>query len=115
MTGQSLTHFLRFEQKLRTFEVFLSTVELTYLDDGKQYCKTSIPLKQNKDDEPLWLNCMISSSYPDLMDEFGEKCKKGSLVSLEGELKESESKDGKRYVNFYIHRFTLLRSPTEKV
>lgn len=113
MTGQALTHFLKFEQKLKYFEGYLSTVELTYKDDGSLYCKTSIPLKQNKDDEPLWLNCRIFDAK--LVEEFGEKCKKGSRVGVWGFLKETEDRDGKNYINFYIKSFTLLKEPTEKV
>lgn len=66
-----------------------------------------MPLKQNKDDDPIWLNCCIFDQT--LAEDFVQHCKKGAKVLVEGVLKESTSNDGKTYINFYIKKYTLLR------
>ena len=112
MTEPSLTHYLKFEQKLRYFEGFISSVECISKDDGAFYCKFSVPLKQTKDDEPLWLNCRVFEQA--LAYNFSENCKKGAKVGLWGVLKDTQDSDGKKYINFYVKGYTLLREPTEK-
>lgn len=44
----AITHYLKFEKKLKYFEGYLSSVECISKDDGTFYVKTSIPLKQKK-------------------------------------------------------------------
>ena len=113
MAEQSVTHFYKFEKKLKYFEGYLSFVETIYKDDASMYCKTAIALKQNKDDEPLWLNCRVFE--PALAHKFSEECRKGAKVGLEGEFYESADVDGKKYINFNVKNYALLKEPTEKV
>ena len=112
MAEQQVTHFLKFEQKLKYFEGYISTVECITKDDGALYCKTAIPLKQNKDDEPLWLNCCIFDQA--LAEDFVDHCRKGTRVIVGGFLKESTSNDGKTYINFYVKNYTLLREASNR-
>lgn len=108
----AITHYLKFEKKLKYFEGYLSSVECISKDDGAFYVKTSIPLKQKKDDEPLWLNVRIFDAA--MAYEFSEKCKKGSFVGFLGILAEVEDAEGKEYTNFYPKMFQLLREPVAK-
>ena len=111
MTEPTLTHFLKFEHKLRYFEGYITSVECITKDDNF-YCKFSIPLKQTKDDEPLWLNCRIFE--PTLAYKFADECKKGAKVGLQGILKDTQDSDGKKYINFYVKSYSLLKEPIEK-
>ena len=112
MAEQSITHFLKFEQELKYFEGFLSTVECIIKDNGDLYCKTSIPLKQDKDDEALWLNIKIFDQA--LARDFVDNCRKGAFVGVFGVLKETKDYDGNTYINFYVKSYTLLREPVKK-
>ena len=112
MAEQQATDFLKFEQKLKYFEGYISTVECITKDDGTLYCKTAIPLKQNKDDEPLWLNCCIFDQA--LAEHFVDHCRKGVRVIVGGFLKESTSNEGKTYINFHVKNYTLLREAVNR-
>lgn len=104
-------NLLKFAQKLVTFEGWISSVEFVVKDDGSCYSKFSVPFKQNKDDEPEWMNCYIYSSL--LADRFSTDCKKGSRVWLQGIFKETE-RDGKKYLNFIVKNYSLLENPKQK-
>jgi single-strand DNA-binding protein len=79
----------QFEIKLQAFMGRLSKdPELRYMETGKVLCKFAIPLKLNKDDEAVWLNCESWNS--NLSELIGEKYKKGDLVTVLGTVKEKE-------------------------
>ena len=109
--AESMTAYFKFEQKYRYFEGYCNSVESIAKDDGAFYCKTSIPLKHNKDDNPLWLNIRVFE--PALAWEFSTKVKKGSYVSVWGHLKEVEDSEGRSFINFYVKGFQLLREPSK--
>ena len=102
---------IEFSQKLRCFEGYISGIELTTRDDGTLYCKFSIPLKRQKEDNPVWLNCYIYGSA--LADAFTKDCSKGARVWVQGMLKKTE-KEGGEYINFIVKDYRLIEYPKPK-
>lgn len=104
--------FLKHELKLRYFEGWVSSIEMTTKDDGTCYVSFSIPLKVNKDDEPDWLNCRVYGT--DLALNFFDKCQKGSKVGIWGLFKLGTSQEGKEYCNFVVKNFIKFEQRTAK-
>lgn len=109
--NEKMNKILSHEQKLRTFEGFISAIDTVIKDDGTVYSKFSIPLKREKDDEPDWLNCYIYGTA--LVDDFTSVCKKGSRVVVQGILRQTE-KEGQKYVNFFVKNYKLIDHPKPK-
>lgn len=109
--NEKLNTILSYEQRLRTFEGYVSGIETTAKDDGTVYCKFSIPLKKEKEDDPTWLNCYVYGNA--LVDDFASTIKKGSRVWIQGLLKQTE-KEGQKYVNFYVKNYKQIDYPKPK-
>ena len=89
-----MKEFEQFEEKV--FSGFISEPEIKYLDSGASVTKFSIPLKKQKDDEPVWLNCEIWNK-----DTFAEEHKKGDFVTVIGRLTKEEYQE-KIYTKFKV-------------
>lgn len=89
--------FNEFELRLKWFSGYMSEPNITYFEKGS--CKTSfsIPLKKQKDDEAVWLNCLAWGSLAEKIAEF----KKGTLVTVGGYFTEREYND-KKYLDFNV-------------
>ena len=89
--------FEQFEKKLKTFTGFMSEPQIKYFDSGAIKTTFSIPLKKNKEDKPIYLNCLCWGKMAEKVAEY----EKGFLVSVQGYFEENE-KDGKKYLNFVV-------------
>ena len=87
--GANVAKYYKSEVKSKEFIGWVSSSELITKDDGVQWANFSIPLKQNKDDEPEWLNCKIYDQK--LVDEFFDKVSKGSKIKVKGLFKTGET------------------------
>lgn len=89
--------FEKFEQNLKWFSGYITEPTITYTDSGK--CKTSfsIPLKEKKEDDVLWLNAVVWGSLAEKVSEY----KKGTLVLVGGNFSEREYKE-KKYLDFNV-------------
>ena len=87
--------FSKFENKI--FNGFISAPEINYFESGNAKTKFSIPLKSNKDDEPVWLNCEAWGTIAERIAEL----KKGSNVTVIGFFKTETYKD-KEYTKFNV-------------
>lgn len=91
--------FEQFEVKTKTFTGFISKdPEMKYLDSGSCVIKFSLPLKKNKDDEAVWLNC---ESWGKKAEEIAEKYKKGDSIAVTGYFKTTEY-NNKKYLAFNV-------------
>ena len=87
--------FEKFEQKI--FSGYLSSdVECKYNNNGLCTSKFTIPLKENKDDEPVWLNCIV---FGELAENIAEKFNKGSKITVIGRFKVN-TYNNKEYLSF---------------
>jgi len=104
--------YLKHEQRLRYFEGWVSSNEMTKKDDGTCYVSFSIPLKQNKDDEPDWLNCRIYGT--EFAVRFFNDCPKGTKIGIWGLFNIKEGQDGKTYCNFIVKNYVLYEKRQPK-
>lgn len=81
--------FEQFKQNLDIFGGYITQPELRFFESGKCKCTFAIPLKKNKEDEAIFLNC---ECWGKLAEKVGE-LKKGDEVLVFGYLKENEYKD----------------------
>lgn len=90
--------FNEFELKLKWFSGYISEPNIQYFEKGS--CKTtfSIPLKKQKDDEPVWVNCFTWNKNAE---EISDKYKKGDFITIGGFFKEREY-NGKKYIDFEV-------------
>lgn len=89
--------FSAFEKQLKTFTGFMSESQIKYFESGAIKTTFSIPLKKNKEDKPIYLNCLCWGKMAERVALY----EKGSLVSVQGYFEENE-KDGKKYLNFVV-------------
>ena len=82
--------------ELKAFTGNITEPKIDYTDTGKSKTTFAIPLKKKKEDEAIWLNCVLWND-----ENFAEKCKKGDSVILYGTFTENEYK-GKVYTNFIV-------------
>lgn len=108
----SITSYYKFEQELKFFEGWVAGFEVTTRDNGSYFCKFSIPLKAEPDDEPLWLSCRIFDMA--LCDRFTEQCRKGSKVLVGGVFTTSTSAEGTEYINFTVKTFEFYGQAKQK-
>ena len=92
-----MKEFEQFEEKV--FSGFISDPEIKYLDSGSNVTKFAIPLKKNKDDEPIWLNCELWNK-----DTFAEEHRKGDFVTVTGSFKQ-ETYQEKTYTKFKVSSY----------
>ena len=78
--------FKQFEQNLQVFNGFITQPDVKYFENGKCKCTFAIPLKKNKEDEAIWLNCECWGKNAEKVGEL----KKGDEVLVFGYLKEIE-------------------------
>ena len=104
--------FLKYEQKLRYFEGWVSSVEKITKDDGSCYVNFSIPLKMHKDDAPDWLNCRVYGT--NLALRFFNECQKGTKVGIWGLFKLGQTQEGKSYCNFLVKNYYNLEKRQPK-
>lgn len=90
--------FKDFEKNLKTFNGYMGEPKLRYFDNGGCVCDFSIPLKNKKDDTPVWLNC---KTYNQLAEKIGEYAK-GTNITVQGYFKIETGKDNKEYTNFIV-------------
>lgn len=91
--------FEKFEQNYKCFSGFISDKpSINYSESGKIKTKFSIPLKKNKDDEPVWLNCEV---WGKLAEKVADGFDKGDEIVVYGYFKETEY-NGKTYLNFVV-------------
>lgn len=81
--------FNEFKLNLDVFGGFITAPDIKYFESGKAKCTFAIPLKKDKDNKPLWLNC---ECWGKLAEKVGELAK-GTEVLVFGYLKENEYKD----------------------
>lgn len=107
-----INKFKAFQQNLTQFIGTITEVTFCAKQTGTIYCTFGIPLKKKKEDDPLWLNCIV---FGDLAGEFESDCSKGTRVLVGGHLKETV-KDGHTYVNFTVQIYEKLSTyvPTEQ-
>lgn len=92
--------FKDFEKNYKTFTGWLmKDPEIKYFETSKVCCKFIIPLKKNKDDEPIYLNC--ETWNPILSETIAERYLKGAEITVMGYFIESEY-NGKKYVKFNV-------------
>lgn len=99
----NLEKFEQFEQNLKIFSGYVTEPELRYTEAGKCICTFGIPLRKNKEDDAIWLNCQV---WDKKAEKIGEKLKKGDEVLVFGYFKESQYKDkegnNKTKLNFIV-------------
>lgn len=108
----SITSFYKYETELKFYEGFIYGVEVTTKENGNVYCKFSIPLKKEKEEEAKWLNCLIFDDA--LCVKFTNQCKRGSKVLVGGYFRLTEAADGNEYVNFVVKTYTYLKDAKPK-
>ena len=86
-----MTAFEQFKEKLDVFCGYITEPEFRYTQNGKCVCTFAIPLKKNKNDEPLFLNCEAWNSVSERIEIL--RLKKGDKVLVFGDLKEVEYTD----------------------
>lgn len=79
----------QFKLNLDIFGGYITQPELRFFESGKCKCTFAIPLKKNKDDEAIFLNCECWGKLAEKVGEF----KKGDEVLAFGNLKEDTYKD----------------------
>lgn len=95
----TLEELQQFKQDYLFFNGFLSAdPDIKYFESGSCKVTFSIPLKNNKEDNTVWLNC---ECWGKKAEEIGEKYKKGDEITVGGFLKETEYKE-KKYVNLKV-------------
>lgn len=75
-----------FKLNLDIFGGFITAPDIRYFESGKSKCTFAIPLKKDKDSNPIWLNC---ECWGKLAEKVGE-LEKGTEVLVFGYLKEVE-------------------------
>lgn len=82
-----------FKLNLDVFGGFITAPDVRYFENGKVKTTFAIPLKKDKDREPLWLNC---ECWGKLAEKVGE-LEKGTEILVFGYFKEDEykNKEGK--------------------
>lgn len=94
-----MEQFEQFKKNYCIFNGFLSSdPEVKYFDSGKVVCNFSIPLKNKKDKEPVWLNC---ETWNQKLVEYICNYKKNDEVTVIGYLLESKYND-KKYFKFNV-------------
>ena len=94
-----MEQFKNFEKQYKTFGGYLSDdPQIKYFDSGACKCTFSIPLKENKDATPVWLNC---ECWGHIAETIAERYHKNSEITVIGYFKESEY-NGKTYLNFIV-------------
>lgn len=89
----------KFEKQMKTFTGYMGQPEIKYFESGAIRTTFSIPLKENKDDEPTWLNCQV---WGKLAEKFAEY-PKSTLVTVQGYFKTEKNQDGtKEYLKFVV-------------
>jgi len=88
----NLEKYEQFETSLKMFSGFITEPDLRYFESGKALCTFAIPLKKDKKDDPVYLNC---ETWGRIAEKAGE-LKKGDEVTVLGKFKEVEykAKDG---------------------
>lgn len=90
--------FEQFRQNLEWFSGRITEVKIDFFESGKCKATFAIPLKKNKDDEAIFLNCVLWNKKAE---EFAEKYKKGDEVCIGGYFTENEY-NNKKYVTFNV-------------
>ena len=90
--------FEKFERKLKTFWGFMNEPKTHFFENGGVVTEFAIPLKKNKDDEPVWLNCKCSGELAEKIGEYP----KNTAVTVMGYFKNEKGKDGKDYLKFVV-------------
>lgn len=88
--------YKKFEQTLIWFSGYITEPKIDYTENGKCKIIFAIPLKNKKEDEPIFLNCVLWNK-----EKFSEEYKKGDNVTVGGYFLENEYK-GKTYLNFIV-------------
>ena len=91
--------YLTFEKHYTTFNGYLSAdPEIKYYENGKCKTKFSLPLKKQKDDDAVWLNC---EAWGKLGERIAENYTKGDEITVIGYFIESQYNE-KIYNNFIV-------------
>ena len=91
--------FEKFEKSYKIFNGYISSnVDIKYFEKGGCKCTFAIPLKENKDSQPVFLNC---EAWNKTAEKISETYKKGDEITIMGYFKESEY-NGKKYTNFVV-------------
>lgn len=89
----------KFEKQYKTFSGYLSdNPNIKYFENGTCKCTFSIPLKENKESETIWLNC---EAWNKVAEVIAEKYIKNSELTVIGYFKTHEY-NGKEYLNFVV-------------
>lgn len=92
----------KFKLSLDMFSGFITEPAIRYFETGTCKCTFAIPLKENKEAEPIWLNC---EAWGRVAEKIGEM-KKGDKLIVLGNLKEVEyetkTKEKKTTIKFMV-------------
>lgn len=88
--------YLEFRQSLDWFSGYITEPKIDYTESGKSKTTFAIPLKKKKEDEAIFLNCVLWNN-----EKFVEQYKKGDNITVGGYFVENEYK-GKNYINFIV-------------
>lgn len=98
-----MTGFSNYE--LKTFVGYSAKdAEISYYESGNCKATFSLPLKKNKNDEPLWLNIQ---AWGNLAESVSEKVKRGSKVIVVGTLSTSEY-NGKTNTYLNLEHYNII-------
>jgi single-strand DNA-binding protein len=94
-----MEQFAQFENKI--YNGYLSAdPEIKFFDSGSSITKFSIPLKNNKDDEAVWLNC---EAWGKTGEEIANTYSKGDQITVIGKFKKETYQD-KEYTKFNVSK-----------
>ena len=89
--------FEQYERQLKTFSGFITEPQIQYYNSGAIRTTFAISLKKNKEDKPLFLNCVAWSKLAEKIAEYP----KGANLTVSGYFKEDEN-NGKKYISFVV-------------
>lgn len=91
--------------EIKTFVGYVAKdADITYYESGSCKATFSLPLKKNKNDEPIWLSV---EAWKELAEKVSEEMKKGRRVAVSGLLKTNEY-NGKEYTILSLESFKVL-------
>ena len=91
------------QSKLEAYTGFITEPKTKYFDNGSLVVELSIPLKFQKDDEPVWLSCEAWNK----LGEVAMCLEKGTKVFVQGVIKENEH-NGKVYKKLQVYTLTAI-------
>lgn|SRR5690554_2864479 len=85
----------------------ISEPESRHNPNGNLFIRFGVAVREKKDDDPTWLNCIIGGKFAEVMQD---KLTKGQLVFIEGRLTVRKKGD-QTYTNIMVDTCRILRDP----